>query len=66
MQDLDSNSNCTSDAWFDIWYVTYRDVVILDGANVQVGVYNLSQYDLGIPANYDALKQMLITAAQTP
>ena len=55
-------------AWYDSWLVTWRDVIILDGDNVQVGVYNLTTNPLGAPpnANYDALKQLLITAAQTP
>ena len=52
--------------WTDRWNITYRDVILLDGDNVQVGVYNLSTYDLGNAANYNALRQMLINAAQTP
>jgi hypothetical protein len=66
LQDVDADSNCLADVWFDSWNVTYRDVIILDGHNVQVGVYNLSTYDLGVAANYNAFRQMLITAAQTP
>lgn len=49
-------------AWL-AWDVVYRDVVILDRDNVKVGVYNLTTYDLSVPANYDALKTMLIEAA---
>jgi hypothetical protein len=68
LQDVDNNSNCSSDVWYDSWLVTWRDVVILDGNNVEVGVYNLTQNPLGAPpnANYDALKLLLINAAQTP
>ncbi len=63
---MDDDGNCRSDVWTDLWSVNYRDVIILDGDNVQVGVYNLTTYDLGVAANYDALRQMLINAALTP
>ena len=65
LQDVDNNSNCTSDVWYDSWLVSHRDVIILDGNNVQVGVFNLTTNPLGAPpnGNYDALKQMLINAA---
>ena len=42
------------------WAVTYRDVIILDGNNEVVGVYNLTEHNLGDPAKYNALKAMLI------
>jgi hypothetical protein len=41
------------------WAVTYRDVVILDRENRAVAVYNLTEHDLSVPANYDALKALL-------
>ena len=41
------------------WGVLYRDVIILDGANVPVAVFNLSSYDLANPTNYDSLKTLL-------
>lgn len=41
------------------WGVTERDVIILDAANRQVAVYNLTTYDLSQPANYDSLKALL-------
>lgn len=45
------------------WGVTYRDVIILDGDNVVIGVYNLTEHDLNVQANYDELKAMLAAAA---
>ena len=45
------------------WGVTYRDVIILDGNNVVLGVYNLTTHDLNDPAKYDELKAMLVAAA---
>lgn len=42
------------------WNVNYRDVIIVDADNVPVGVYNLTDHDLGVPANYDELKAMLL------
>lgn len=44
------------------WQVTFRDVVILDTENRPVGVYNLTVHDLGDPASYAELKQLLIAA----
>jgi len=44
------------------WQVTYRDVVILDGDNVPVGVYNLTEHDLNDPANYAELRALLLAA----
>ncbi len=62
LQDVDANGDSISDT-FNLWQVTFRDVVILDGANVRVGVYNLTTHDLAIPSNYDTLRQMLVDAA---
>lgn len=49
-------------AWAD-WDVTYRDVIILDGDNVPVAVYNLTAHDLGSAVNYQQLKALLEAAA---
>ena len=46
------------------WDVTYRDVVIVDRYNQQVGAFNLTENNLGVPANYAALKSILITSAE--
>ncbi|MCB9647593.1 MAG: hypothetical protein H6730_13460 [Deltaproteobacteria bacterium] len=53
----------TVDVWHT-WAVTYRDVVLLDGENKKVGVYNLTSHDLGNEANYAELKALLLDAAR--
>ena len=68
LQDVDSNANLVSDVWYDSWNVTYRDVIILDGQNEIVEVYNLTPpegFDLGVAANYAALRGKLLDAAMT-
>lgn len=45
------------------WNAVYRDVRILDPHNRLAGVFNLTDHDLGVEANYLALKQMLLAAA---
>lgn len=50
------------DVWGS-WDVTFRDVVILDDENVQVAVYNLTEYSLLDSANYDSLKTLLTDLA---
>lgn len=62
LQDVDADGDNGSDVW-DLWDITYRDVVILDDENVQVGVYNLTEHDLADPDNYATLRQMLVDAA---
>jgi len=63
LQDVDADGNAKSDVWYDLWNVAYRDVVILDGSNVKVGVYNVTVHDLATPENYAALKETLVDAA---
>ena len=46
------------------WNVTYRDVVILDGNNEAVAVFNLTEHNLGFPAEYDALRDLLLATAE--
>jgi hypothetical protein len=52
----------TVDAW-TAWGVVLRDVVILGPQNEVVGVFNLTTNSLLEQANYDALKSMLVGAA---
>ena len=54
LQDVDTNQDGRSDAG-TLWNVSYRDVYILDGANVQVAAFDVESKDLGQPANYAAL-----------
>jgi len=49
-------------AW-EAWEVTFRDVVILDEDNVRVAAFNLTTYDLAVPANYDSLETLLLETA---
>ena len=66
LQDVDADANCSSDLWHDSWAVGYRDVIILDGDNEQVGLMNLSGSDLRDAGNYNALKAMFVSAATAP
>ena len=65
LQDIDDNGDGASDTW-DSWDVTFRDVVITDTQNEKVAVYNLTNNDLAIPANFAELKQLLIESASSP
>ena len=49
-------------AW-GTWVPTYRDVVIVDAGSRKLDVYNVTVNDLGNAANYAALKQKLLDAA---
>ena len=62
LQDGDVDADGRSDV-FVSWQVALRDVVILDGDNAKVGVYNLNTHNLAVPANYATLRQMLVDAA---
>ena len=53
------------DVW-SAWQVVWRDVVVLDAENRKIGVYNLTVHDLGAPANYVALRSLLLAAARAP
>lgn len=46
------------------WHVTYRDVVILDRENRVLQVYNLTAHNLGDPASYNELRDILLAAAR--
>jgi hypothetical protein len=43
--------------------VTYRDVYVLDENNEVVAIYNLTEHDLAVPDNFEALKTLLLEAA---
>jgi hypothetical protein len=53
----------TTNDVYGLWAVTYRDCVILDEDNKVHDIYNLTQHDLNLPANYNELKALLIAAA---
>ena len=48
---------------YESWYVTYRDVVILDAQDRVVGIYNLTENNLADSGNYEVLKSFLRQAA---
>lgn len=48
------------------WGVEWRDVVVLDTENHVLEVYNLTGHYLDDPANYNALKAILVAAASAP
>lgn len=54
----------TADAnvW-QLWSVTFRDVVVLDAQNRRITAYNLTSQDLSNADNYAALKSILRDAA---
>ncbi len=64
LQDVDANHDGLGDA-AALWNPSYRDVYILDGDNVQVASFDVDWNDLQQPANYDALRELLIDAAMT-
>jgi hypothetical protein len=45
------------------WQVTWRDVFILDSENRVYAVYNLTEHNLAIPDNREALKHLFLQAA---
>ena len=64
LQDVDGNKDNLSDVWAS-WDVAYRDVIVVDAVGEIVDVYNLSTHDLTEPGKYDALKQIVIDAAES-
>lgn len=66
LQDVDANNNRISDVTYEIWQVAYRDVVVVNASSQETGRYNLTTNNLGLTANYNVLKQMVIDAAKTP
>jgi len=56
-------SAADQDVWTS-WQVGYRDVFILGPGNEHLSTYNLTEHDLADPANYVALKNLLLEAAR--
>ncbi len=65
LQDVDADENGVSDVWYDRWDIVYRDVMVVDADNVHVASYNLTTFDLADQQNYDDLKALLISAAES-
>lgn len=64
LQDVDADHDGRGDAAAS-WNANYRDVYILDGANVQVATFDVESKDLNQSANYTALQELLVDAAMT-
>ncbi len=52
----------TENVWAS-WQVAWRDVIVLDAQNHFVAVFNLTAHDLSNPAEYSALKTLLVDTA---
>ncbi len=63
LQDVDANQDGHSDVWREILDVTYRDILLLNGQNELVSIFNLTNADLGDSTNYLTLKSDLIDIA---
>jgi len=64
LQDVDANQDYRGDA-AAVWDPSFRHLYILDGENVEVASFDLDRKDLQQPANYAALRELLIDAAMT-
>ena len=63
LQDTDTDGNDSPDASVDLWGMSFRDVVVLNGANEKIAKMNLNQNDLANSGNYDTLKELLVEEA---
>ena len=50
------------DVWGS-WQVTFRDCIVLDEDNKVLEIFNLTVHSLGVPEDYQELKDILIQAA---
>ena len=62
LQDVDLDADENSDHW-TAWNANYRDVIFVDGTNWPVAVFNVTDRDLQVAANYEAFKQLLVDTA---
>lgn len=63
LQDIDANSNQVSDVWTEQWNVVFRDVVIVDSENQELGAFNVTTYNLADAENYATLRDILVDVA---
>lgn len=63
-RDLPWLQDVPEQAVWSSWAPTYRDVIILDGENKVVGVFNLTTHNLATPGDYDALRALFVAAAE--
>jgi hypothetical protein len=50
------------DVW-TLWQAGWRDVIVLDAESRCEAVFNLTEHDLSDPAEYAALKTLLVSTA---
>ncbi len=50
-------------AW-DVWDVTWRELVVLDRENRPVAIFSVSDHNLQQPTEYEALRDLLIAVAE--
>jgi len=62
-RDLPWLQDTHDDMVWDSWDPVYRDVILLDENNVEVGRYNLTGTDLGEADNYTDLLELFVDAA---
>jgi len=62
LQDMDHDSDGSSDVWAD-WGAGHLDLVVLDGNNELLAKTNLSAHPLEDQENHDALRETLIDVA---
>lgn len=48
---------------WQLWQVTFRDVIVVNGRSERVTAYNLTTQDLAVAGNYAALKNILLEEA---
>ena len=61
--DLPVLQDTETEAVWDSWDVTFRDVYILDDGNIHVGTFNLTTHSLSDEENYETLKAMFVSAS---
>jgi hypothetical protein len=49
-----------------LWGAVWRDVIVLDRANAPVATFTLTSHNLADPAEYAALRQILLDTAALP
>ena len=62
--DLPVLQDTLAESVWDRWGVSFRDVFILNDANMLVATYNLTSHSLSTTENYEELKAMFIAAAE--
>lgn len=62
-RDLPWLQDTDAEGVWESWKPTYRDVIVLGPEGDEVGVFNLTDQDLGDEFHYDALLQLFVDAS---